>query len=559
MTDEGPNNQDMSFEEQTYAYARQWKRQFSRRDFLKLSGIIGGAAVFGSVNIAGASATTSAPQRSAPLLQDEPKDGGFITIARISNSDTLDPQKTSLLASHEITTHIFDPLIQLDAEGTVYPALAESWEFSNDNKTLTFHLKEGVTFHDGSPLTADTVKWSVDRHLAPETASPTSWMLGPIESVEVVDDLTVAYNYTAPFVPLWVGLSYSYCAPLSQSAVEAAGDDFGRNPIGTGPFRFVSWEPDEGITLEAWKEHTWPSTIFDNPGPPYLDGARYVIMPEDATRIAALQSGDIDMIAGSDAVPIDKIAQLENMGDLKVVTAPQAGVTYTYINTTVEPLNDVRVRQAINYAVDKQKMIQLVLGGNATVSRSPVGSLFSALYTDDVTHYDYDLDKAKALMAEAGVEDGFDMTYLLLDGAIFRRIGEVVKEDLSQININVELQSLPVAEMVTRANEASDGMYFFWYTYSDPDIIYQLLKKGEAFAWSYHTNPELDTLIEEQRVEFDLAARAEIFKQIQQIAVDEAYWLFLYEGQYVSAMRENVNGVEFDLVGFNALQDIWLA
>ena len=129
----------------------------------------------------------------------------------------------------------------------------------------------------------------------------------------MIDEYTVAYNYAEPFVPLWVGLSYSYCAPLSRSAVEAAGDAYGRNPVGTGPFKFVSWEPDQGITLEAYKEHTWASSYFKNSGPPYLDGAQYLIMPEDATRLAALQTGDIDMIAGSDAVPIDKIAQLEKI------------------------------------------------------------------------------------------------------------------------------------------------------------------------------------------------------------------------------------------------------
>ena len=551
------NFEDMSFEEQTYEFARRWKQQFSRRDFMKMAGLFGGSAVFASVMNSRSAAAAPIPTPGKARYQ-EPKQGGVIRIARLSESDSLDPHKSSLLAAHEIMTQIFDPLIQLDGEGTVYPFLAESWEFTNDNKTLTFTLKDGITFHDGSPFNAQTVAWTVERHLNPETASPTSWMLGPVERVEVIDDLTVAYHYTDAFVPLWVGLSYSYGAPLSQSAVEAAGDEFGRNPVGTGPFKFVSWEPDQGITLEANQDRTWGSAFHSHEGPPYLDGAQYIIYPEDATRIAALQSGDVDMTAGSDAVPIDQLGRLENTAGLKVVTAPAAGVNYTYINTSLPPLDDVRVRQAINYAVDKEKLIQLVLGGNAEVSRTPVGSAFASVYTDEVTHYDYDLEKAQELMAEAGQADGFDLTYYLLDGDIFRRIGEVVKEDLAQININVELQSLPVAEMVAKGGEADAGMYYFWYTYSDADIVYQLLKSGEAFAWSYAENEELNQLIAEQRLEFDLDERAALYARIQQIAVDEAYWLFLYETKYATAMQENVQGVWFDLVGFNHLQDIWL-
>jgi peptide/nickel transport system substrate-binding protein len=553
---EAPDNK--SFEEQTYEFARQWKRQFSRRDFLKLAGMVGGTTLFQFALANKLEAAPSVKPSARPVAQGAPKQGGVITIARISDSDTLDPQKSTLLAAHEIMTQIYDPLIYLDGEGNVFPALAESWEFSNDNKTLTFKLRQGVTFHDGSPLNAETVKWAVERQLSPEIASPTAWMLGPIDSVEVIDESTVAYNYKEPFVPLWVGLSYSYCAPLSTSAVEAAGDTYGRNPVGTGPFKFVSWEPDQGITLEAYKEHTWASPYFTNPGPPYLDGAQYLIMPEDATRLAALQTGDIDMIAGSDAVPIDKIAQLERMSGVKVVTAPQAGLVYAYINTTIPPLDDQRVRQAMNYAVDKQKLIDLVLGGNAEPARSPVGSAFASMYTDEVTHYDYNLEKAQQLMQEAGVEDGFDLEFLLLDGAIFRRIGEVVKEDLSKININVQLQSLPVAELFAKAPDRTSGMYFFWYTYSDADIVYQMLHSGESIDWSFQENPELDALIEKQRVEFDPVARREIFKQIQTIAVDQAYWLLLYEGKYVVAMKDNIEGVEIDLLGFHHLQDMWI-
>jgi peptide/nickel transport system substrate-binding protein len=358
-----------------------------------------------------------------------------------------------------------------------------------------------------------------------------------------------------------VGLSYSYCAPISKAAVEKIGDKFGRNPVGTGPYKFVSWEPDKGITLEKNPEHKEASPYFQNTGEPYLDGAQFLVIPEDATRLSALRSGDIDMIAGSDAVPIDKIQALQKMRKLKVETAPQVGLVYAYLNTTYGPLGDKRVRKAINFAVDKQKMIKLVLGGNAESAYSPVASAYSSVYNPDVRKigYDYDLEKAKSLMKEAGKESGFKMDFLLLDGPIFRRIGEVVKEDLSKINIDVQLQSLPVAELFAKAPEKTSAMYFFWYTYSDADIVYQMLHAGESICWSFHQHAELDELIEKQRVEFDAEKRKQMLYRVQEIAVDEAYWLYLYEGKYVAAMREYVNGVWFDPLGFVHLQDMWMA
>ena len=244
---------EMTFEERTYAYARAWA-QMSRRDFLKTGAALGGAAAFAGLGMPRAHAA---------------KPGGTLRIARGQESDTLDPQKTTLLVAHEIMWQVYDSLVYLDEKGTVYPGLATGWEFSNEGKTVTLKLREGVNFHDGSPFNAEVVRWTVERHLADTTASPTSWMLGPIAGTEVIDDMTIAYHYTDPFVPLWVGLGYSYCAPISKAAVEAQGDAFGRNPSGTGPFKFVRWDPDQGIELVRNDEHNWATPWYSNEGNAY--------------------------------------------------------------------------------------------------------------------------------------------------------------------------------------------------------------------------------------------------------------------------------------------------
>ena len=199
----------------------------------------------------------------------------------LSSSTTLDPQKTFNLVDHEIMWQIFDTLIYLDEKGHVYPGLALSWEFSDGNKTVTFRLRPEVKFHDGTPFNAEAVVETVARHRATETASPNAFLLGPLDHVEATDPLTVAYHYTSPFVPLWVGLGYSYCAPLSPTAFKNLGDKFGRQPVGTGPFKLVSWQPDTGIKLVRNDTHNWATPWYSNKGLPYLDAATYVVIPED--------------------------------------------------------------------------------------------------------------------------------------------------------------------------------------------------------------------------------------------------------------------------------------
>jgi peptide/nickel transport system substrate-binding protein len=534
---------DMTFEERTYAYAKAWA-QMSRRDFLKTGAALGGAAAFAGLGMPRAHAA---------------KPGGTLRIARGQESDTLDPQKTTLLVAHEIAWQIYDSLIYLDETGTVYPGLATSWEFSNEGKTVTLKLREGVNFHDGSPFNAEVVRWTVERHLADTTASPTSWMLGPIAGTEVIDDMTIAYHYTDPFVPLWVGLGYSYCAPISKAAVEAQGDAFGRNPSGTGPFKFVRWDPDQGIELVRNDEHNWATPWYSNEGNAYLERVEYVVIPEDATRLAALLSGDVDCISGTDAVPVDKLRQIEATPGYKTYSRPAVGVFFAMMNQKMAPMDDVRVRQAINYAVNREKIIALVLDGQGQSAFSPVASSYGQYNAETETYgYRHDPEKAKALMAEAGLADGFSMTYLNIESPAYRRVAEVIQEDLSQINISMEIQSYPVAEWFALGGQGKFHVSFFYYTYSDPDLIYPMMLTNGAYNWTFSENAEMDALIEAQRIEFDAAKRTEQIQKIQEIAVKDAYWIYLYEGTYVAAMKEEVQGLELNLVGFHHLQDVWL-
>lgn len=544
------------FEQEVYEYTRQFVRSMNRRDLLKGAGALGGAA---GLMAASPRILTAAPSHGASQIMRAQNGGSDIKIARGQVSDTLDPQKTSgLLVAHEVMWQIYDSLIYLHESGTVYPGLATEWEIAEDGLSVTYHLRPDVNFHDGTPFNAQSVADTVARHLDPATASPTASYLGPLTEVKVVDDLTATYVYSEPFVPMFVGLGYSYCAPISIAAVDKFGDGFGRNPVGTGPYKFVEWTPDDTIVLEKNAEHTWTTPFYETQQPPQIDRVQFVVIPEDATRLAALLAGEVDVVAGTDAVPIDKLRSLESEPGIKVYTRPAVGVYYAYFNQLIEPLNDERVRQAIQHAVDLEAIVQLVLDGQGVPATSALASAFGA-YKNDLPQYPYDPEKASALLAEAGYADGFDLTYLNIASPVYQRVAEVIQENLAAVNIKLTVESYPVGELIPRAASGEYGMIFFYYTYSDPDILHLILRTGGPFGWCNHNDAEFDGWLDEQRVTFDPDARLELLHNIQQRVNERAYVLLLWEGVYAAAMQEDIEGLTINLVGFIHVQEMSVA
>lgn len=544
------------FEKAVYDYTREWARTFDRRQLLKGAGALG----------VGAAATTmlpssllAAPGASSGRLRRNQDGGSELIIARGQVSDTLDPQTTSgLLVAHEVMWQIYDSLIYLHEDGTVYPGLATEWDIAEDGLSVTYTLRPDVLFHDGTPFNAQAVADTVARHLDPATASPTASYLGPLTGVEVIDDLTAKYSYTDPFVPMFVGLGYSYCAPISLAAVAEYGDQFGRNPVGTGPYKFVEWTADDTIVLEKNAEHTWSTPFYTTQQPPAIDRVQFVVIPEDATRLAALIAGEVDVVAGTDAVPIDKLSSLSQEPGIEVYTRPAVGVYYAYFNQAIEPLGDVRVRQAIQHAVDLEAIVGLVLDGNGQPATSALASAFGA-YKDDLPQYPYDPDRARELLAEAGVADGFDLTYLNIASPVYQRVAEVLQEYLAEVNINLIVESYPVGELIPKGASGEYGMTFFYYTYSDPDILHLILRTGQPFAWCDHNDAEFDGWLDQQRITFDPDARLELLHNAQQRINEQAYILMLFEGVYAAAMQEAVENLAIDLVGFIHLQEMSLA
>jgi len=321
----------------------------------------------------------------------------------------------------------------------------------------------------------------------------------------------------------------------------------------------VEWTADDTIVLEKNPEHTWTTSYYPIDQPPQIDRVEFVVIPEDATRLAALEAGEIDLVAGTDAVPIDKIRVLQDTPGISVVTRPALGCYYAYINTRKEQLSDERVRQALNYAIDKEAIVSLVLDGNGAPSSSPLGTGFGD-YNPNLNPYSYDPEMAMSLLAEAGYADGLDLSFLVIASPVYQRAAEVIQENLAAVNVNLTIEALPVADVFAQGPSGDYDLVFFYYTYSDPDVLYLILStRGGSLAWSFTEDEELNDWLDAQRVEFDPEARRELLWQVQERTNEAAYFLFLWEGVYVAASREEIAGLSLDGVGFIHLQELSLA
>lgn len=519
-------------------------RDYLKRATLSRRGFLAGAAAFGAAAGIGLPGLAMAQEASGTLL-----------VGRAEEPDTLDPHKTTLSVSSTTMDLIYEPLARRGYEGEVLPGLAESWEFTNENKTLVFKLKPGVTFHDGTPCDAEAVAWTVARHLDPDNASPSAFFLGPLEGAEVIDPLTVAYHFSAPFVPVWVGLTLGYSAPISKAAVEASGDQYGRNPVGAGPFRFTSWSTDRGLRLERNADYTSVGT------PPRIEAVEFFHYPEDATRLAAFETGEINAIYTGGSVPLDAVRRLRGNPDAVVLERPAQMMRALVFNQKRAPFDNPTVRKAFAHAIDLERMIAFALDGNAVAATSPVASAISGYSpaTEELS-YGYDPEQAKALLAEAGVAEGLRATLVANDTPVIRRTAEIIQAQLAEIGVEIVIETLPIAQWSAQTANGEQDMVISTYSYTDADIVYPVLHKTGALNRAFHDNEELNALIEEQRITVDTAARQEILDKIQALVVTEAYWKPLFEplnfavvsSQVIDAQMNNSGELRPDLLAIES-------
>ncbi|QVQ52770.1 ABC transporter substrate-binding protein [Spiractinospora alimapuensis] len=443
-------------------------------------------------------------------------------VLRVSQSEdprTLDPQKQGDTTSMNVLINIFDTLTGRDEENELVPRLALNWE-AIDDLTWRFELRPNVEFHNGEPFDAHAVKFSIERLLDPATASPIV-ELRYVESVTVVDDLTVEINTDQPdpIIPAKLSLFGGVVVPPGYLA-EVGDDGFAEAPVGTGPFRFSDFQRAVQVTLEANPDY-WD-------GPPEIDTLIIRPVPNPASALAALQSDEVDLVTG--LVP-DAALQLEGYQGVEITSFPGIRTSYLSLDTEDPVLSDVRVRQALNHAVDVPQLIEAVLNGQARevptmLPREAFG------FDDSIQPYERDLDRARDLLAEAGYPDGF--TTVLTASNVDAFVAEAISGLLARVGVRAEVELLDPAVYTSRLtsdNRRALGPIYLaastgWTLDGSSMVQSNVRRDRRQSRW---TSDEADDLIDREELTVDPDERLEAFTELQELLREEAPFVFLYQ------------------------------
>ena len=460
--------------------------------------------------------------------------GDTLVVGNPTDAVSLDPHRTNDAASALPMFQIYDTLVKLSPEMTIEPSLATEWT-QIDDTTLEFKLREDVQFHIGEPLTASDVKFTFDRHINPETAAPAAFMLSTLSEVRVIDDYTVQFITSEPCAALLYNLTHVDMGILNEKAVTEAGDDYGNHPVGTGAYKFVSWKKNQEIVLERNEDYFGEAARIPN--------LVIRIIPEGATMIAELQTGGVDIALnlGSQYVPMFAPGTGMKLEQFNTFTNK-----YLAFDERTAPFDDVRVRQAVNYAINKDAIVKVAYSGSAEPLAGPLPKNING-YNPDLTPYPYDVEKAKALLAEAGYADGITTTLYISDKEIDTKIATVLQAQLKDVGINVDIQ---VIEWGTYLQKTAEGlpMFLLGWTTVTADADNGLYANFHSSAWGsqgnrcFYKNERVDELLDAGRAEFDQDARAKLYQEASQIIYDDAAWAFLTAELYNLGMRDNVQG-----------------
>ena len=452
-------------------------------------------------------------------------------IAAISGEpDQLDPQKTSAYFSFEVLENVFDTLVEPDQNLEMQPALAESWEVSPDQLTWTFHLRKGVTFHDGSPFTADDVVYSYRRIIDEKLANVDKF--SAVTDVDARGPDTVVIRVKQPTPNLLTNLGgFKGMAIVSRKNVESG--KIATDPIGTGPFSFVSQKSGDSIVLKANPAY-WG-------GAPKIPGVTFEFITEPSTALSALQAGEIDW---TDSVPTQRIAQLKGDDSITLAVTPGNDYWYLALNEGKAPWNDVRVRKAIAFAIDRQSIVQATSYGSASGNQLaiPKGNPWYTPFDE----YRYDTDQAKRLLDEAGVHpDKLDM---LVTSEYPETVtaAQVIADNLSPLGITVNIRTVDFATWLDEQNSGNfDMLMMGWLGNIDPDDFYyaQHHTDGSSNAQKF-SNPDVDRLLDAGRVETNRQVRQRDYADAARIIADQVSYIYLYNPSVIQAWTTNLGGYE---------------
>lgn len=463
-----------------------------------------------------------------PAFAQEEK---VLRVSQTADASTMDPQMQGSMVDTSVLINMFDMLTYRADDGQLVPGLATSWE-ALDDTTWRFKLRDDVNFHNGEPFNAAAVKFSIDRIIKPDTKSPIV-ELRSVKEVVVVDEFTVDVITTTPDPIIPAKLSLFGGVMIPPAYVTEVGDEgFAAHPIGTGPFKFVEWQRNQQVVMEANDDY-WD-------GRPAIDKLIFRPIPDTSSALAAIQAGELDIVAGLSA---DAAAQITGDPEINVVAETGVRAFFVVLDTiNGGPLTDKRVRQALNHAINVPELTEALYGGYAhqistLVARQSFG------FDPSLAPYEHDLEKAKSLLAEAGYADGF--TVNLNAQSSNGDFVQAISGQLAQVGVtaNVQLHDGGNFSAMTRENNAAalSPMWFqgaTGWTMDAASAFQSYIKPDRVF--SQYNNPEASALVDIGEQSVDPAVRQEAYNKLQALLIEDAPFLFLYQIDNLYAVKSNV-------------------
>lgn len=484
------------------------------------------------------------PEETTPPPEEGVSDDTF-RIAVSIDLDTLDPAAQTTTTTENMVEYVVETLTTIDEEGNVQPQLAQDWSVSDDGLTYTFNLVEGAQFHDGEPFNADAVVATLERVTDPEVQVSVRDHLNAIESVEALDEHTVEVTLAEPFPPFLASLSFLASGVVSPASIEGDAYLDLEEPVGTGPYSFTSYTPGDRLVVDRFDDY-WGEL-------PHYGTVEFQIVPEAATRVSLIRAPadqGVDMIM---LPPVSDLTALEADPEVEVLIAPSNRTIFIAINS--EAIDDVRIRQAMNYAVDKEAIIENVLFGAAEAVDAPMHqSLFGHC---SVGGYEYDPDRARELLTDAGAE-GMALEFIAPTGRYVQdfQVAEAVAGFLTEVGLQIsgpETMDFPtyVGTIQEPTETRAADIHLLGWAPSFLDSFQHMVQfqtdqhPPNGLATSFYSNPDVDDLLNQARSEVDEATRQDLYCQAAEIVMEEAPWIFLHAQSFPIAYRAGLENISF--------------
>ena len=479
----------------------------------------------------------------AVKTQPKPEIRQKLIIAQEKDASTIDAHYVGDSASASIMEHMVEPLLELTPKGEIVPRLLEKWEVSPDATEFTLKLKKGIRFHDGQPFNAEAVKVNFDRRLDPKAATQYGSLVAPIASVTVVDEYTVKIKTKMPYAAMLANLTHQANGMQSPVALKRSWDKPLIMPIGTGPFIFKEWVPGNRLVMVR-NDNYWGMK-------PTLSEVTFRVIPDAISRVVALEKGEVHVAV---QIPASDIPRLKGNPKIKIIHTPSVRTIYMGFNCLKEPFTDKRIRQALNYAVNKEAIVGPVLGGAGRVSDAPISpGIFGY---EPIRTYEYNVEKAKALLAEAGFPQGFETTLHSAVGRYYKdvSVAAAVAADLLKVGVKAEIKMMDwdtYIPFIFRDKEVAEHKLYVlgWNTVTgDADYgLHTLFYSGEwpreGMNASFFKNEKLDQLLEAARSTANPKERKKLYKEAMTLIVEDAPWIFLYTEIQITGVGVNVKDI----------------